>query len=161
MTDETTTQPNDSPKENTTPPVNHHRQAFMNTKMSRQLLPYTNHRHGSSHRNQNELTLPPIVETQISSNNVNSNKHSTRVDSGIAIDYPSGGGENNNNNAGGWTLSPNESENGDNNNNRRYSESITTTIELVEGNNLKKNNTSSTLNSLGMQLSFLLIFILT
>ncbi len=129
-------------------------QSNLNSKMSRQLLPSAN-RHGSS-RNQNELTLPPIVETQISNNpNVNNNSKkshsSTRVDSGIAVECPN----DNHHIGGGWTLSPNGSENGaDNNyhNNNRHNEHVTTTIELVEGN-LKKNHTSSTLNSLGKTLS--------
>lgn len=122
--------------------------------MSRQLLASAN-RHISS-RTQNELTLPPIVETQISSaNNHNANNSkksnsSTRVDSGIAIDYPN----DSQHNGGGWTLSPNESENGCDNN-MRNNDNVTTTFELVE-NNLKKNNTSSTLNSLGI-CSFLFI----
>ena len=121
LTDETLA--NDLPKE----AVRTHQSASSN-KMSRQA-----NRHGSS-RTANELTLPPIVETQVSSSNnqnVNNSKKSNssnRVDSGIAIDYPS------DNHQVGWTLSPNGSDNGADNHRR---ESVTTTLDIVE-NNLKK-----------------------
>ena len=81
----------------------------------------------------NELTLPPIVEQKV--NNFKKSNSSTRVDSGIAVD---------DNHGVGWQLSPNASENG--------TENVITTIEIVENNNnnsLKKNGTSSTLNSYG------------
>lgn len=118
-------------------------------------------RHGSIRTPQNDLTLPPIVENGVSgggggngnsqqaNNNVNnskkSNNSSNRVDSGIAVDYPAESKQETK--VVGWTLSPSESENGANHVDGRR-ESITTTFEIVD-NNMKKNTTSSTLNSLG------------
>lgn len=133
--------------------------------------------------NQNEITLPPIVEAQVSTNNMSSsnlstlntsqvntsnglkkNGSSTRVDSGIAVDYSSDNNAGGMSVGGGWTLSPNGSENeadlinpqhtssvnGGINSSVRNLENVITTLELVENpNSLKKNNTSSTLNSYG------------
>ena len=111
--------------------------------MSRQLIASANR----LTRGQNELTLPPIVEAQISGNSLKKSNSTNRVDSGIAVDYPNentGGGGGGG--GGGWTLSPNQSENGADN----RGNDIVTTFEFIEGNGLlKKNATSSTLNSYG------------
>jgi hypothetical protein len=110
----------------------------------------------ASRASQNELTLPPIVEAQVSNiqnNNSNAqNKKSNsniRVDSGIIHDY------NSENGGAGWTLSPQGSDNGVDKSNTpssgaNYKHTVITTVEIVENpNSLKKNATSSTLNSYG------------
>ncbi len=87
------------------------------SKMSRQI---------NSANKRNDLTLPPIVESKVSSTGTNfkkSNSINTRVDSGIAVEYG---------------------------NDNPTSENEITTIEVVDSNgSLKKNATSSTLNSYG------------
>ena len=110
----------------------------------------------ASRASQNELTLPPIVEAQVSNiqnnNNNTQNKKSNsniRVDSGIIHDY------NSENGGAGWTLSPQGSDNGVDKSNTpnsgaNYKHTVITTVEIVENpNSLKKNATSSTLNSYG------------
>lgn len=102
----------------------------------------------ASRASQNELlTLPPINEAQIVTNsNMNGSKKNSRIDSGIdngSHDAQGGGAV--------WTLSPHGSENNDQeNSNYRHTAIVTTTVEIVENPSfLKKNGTSSTLNSYG------------
>ena len=98
----------------------------------------------ASRASQNELlTLPPINESQITNNN-GSSKKNHRIDSGIDAGH---------NDAPGtvWTLFPNGSDNNDLDNvNNRTTAVVTTTVEIVDNPSfLKKNGTSSTLNSYG------------
>ncbi len=125
----------------------------------------------------NDLTLPPIIESQVANhqktlnnshtnanynNNINNNNNgSSRVDSGIVSDFYNENSHNSNphqNRPSTWTLSTNGSE-------QDYElskDQILTTIEFIDVNNnnnnnnntLKKNITSSTLNSYGKSSSF-------
>jgi hypothetical protein len=112
-----------------------------------------------------ELTLPPIVESHIltktpSSRSFKKSNSINRLDQ----EFASNDSGNNNNNANNnttnhktnnhWTLSSNASENDFDMMNGGNGEVVITTVEMVDNNSnyntpLKKNNTSSTLNSYG------------
>ena len=127
----------------------------LNSSSSNNISSLTMNKQASSNRlasraSQNELlTLPPINEAQISNNNNNNNSSKKRIDSGIDTMHEGHSGA-------VWTLSPNGSDNNDteNSNNatnyRNTATVITTTVEIMETPSmLKKNATSSTLNSFG------------
>ena len=98
----------------------------------------TNNTRQSSRPTQNDsLTLPPINEAQPTANG--SSKKNQRIDSGIDAGLV-------------WTLSPQGSDNNDASatDNNNYHRITTTVVEIVDSpSQLKKNATSSTLNSYG------------
>ncbi|CAF1011117.1 unnamed protein product, partial [Brachionus calyciflorus] len=105
----------------------------------------------TSRNSQNELTLPPIIESQVNTEISNVKKSVSRVDSGIANDYTNENIIGSIKGINGWTISTNGSEVDieitkssprDKSKNKHVE---ITTVELIENSSgLKKNQTSST-----------------
>lgn len=112
---------------------------------------------------QQDLTLPPIVESHVltklpSSRNVKKSQSINRLDGNQDLLTDRGGGGNaasglQNNTNNHWTLSSNASDNDVEMvplSEKTNGEVVITTVEMVDNNSsLKKNQTSSTLNSFG------------